>query len=72
MNEQPIFEIRYADGKVCKIYEDGDIEKFPNGAMIVNGFRARMDVHIGKILLSHRPNNSPISLDGGASQGEAL
>jgi hypothetical protein len=54
MSEQPIFEVFYKNGTSYKIYEDGNIEGFPDpeNAMIRNRIFARMSVIQGqKILL---------------------
>jgi hypothetical protein len=59
---EPIFEIRYQDSKRFKIYENGKIEGFPDGAIIFNHIPARIsEVQANCILSDSCPSKKETS-----------
>jgi len=58
----PIFEIRYQNRETFKIYETGEIEGFPEGAMICNRIPPRIAQECSKAsLASTCPSNKVAS-----------
>ena len=46
-DENPLFELRGPDGKTWMLYEDGPATGFPDGTVIVNRARTRLDLTRG-------------------------
>ncbi|MDP1594156.1 MAG: hypothetical protein Q8L80_07930 [Gallionella sp.] len=64
-DDKPIFEVVYLDGRRYRIFADGRIEGFPDGAIISNGILAW--VNLAKGLAIQARNNGLISAEEAAN-----